>query len=122
MTVYYPYEKPRKDYLDFSKQALAAVGNKELVILAPDETVEGALPMVTGKTYKEVKSPSDIRDEGIYIWEDNKHDWVLNGLNRQHARMEMLFQITTDHTRHRTIRIAHIFPSQAPQKVGAKGP
>jgi len=110
MTVYYPYETPRKDYFGFTRQTLAAIGERDFTLLAPDEALEGAVPMVTGRTCKEISKPSDIRDEGIYVWEDAKSNWILNELNAKHFRMEMLHEVTTSRNPHRTIRAAHIYP------------
>ncbi len=107
--IYYPYEKPRKDYLSFSRQALVVAGNKEIVVLAPDEILEGVLPMITGKVCKVVNSPSDINKEGIYIWADRR-DQVLKELIRQHAKVEILYERQVDHFGNKTARLAHIVP------------
>ena len=109
MMVYYPFEKPYKDYLSFARQALVAAGNHEITILAPDEVFEGVLPMVSGKYYKEVATPEDIKEAGVYIWPD-RGNTILGDL-QQHAKVEMLLERQLDHQGHKFARLAYVIPS-----------
>jgi hypothetical protein len=109
MIVYYPYEKPRKDYLSFARQALGVAGKREITILTLDETLEGVLPMITGKVFQEVAAPSDIRTDGVFIWADQR-DQILKELTR-HAKVEILFERQMDHQGHKISRLAHIIPT-----------
>jgi 4-amino-4-deoxy-L-arabinose transferase-like glycosyltransferase len=65
MSVYYPYLKPNRDYLQFTRNALAAAKGREIIILGNDEVIQGILPMLTGKTYQVVPFPADILKEGV---------------------------------------------------------
>jgi 4-amino-4-deoxy-L-arabinose transferase-like glycosyltransferase len=80
--VYFPYMMPKKDYLGFARQAVSVAGNNEIALLYPDESLEGVFPMVTGKTMRELSSPSDIRSEGVYLWAE-KGDTSIKALKRQ---------------------------------------
>ncbi|RLA97013.1 MAG: hypothetical protein DRG37_08840, partial [Deltaproteobacteria bacterium] len=80
-TVYFNYMKPKQDYLGFSKKALELAHGSSITILNPDETFEGVLPMLTGKTFKEEKSVSRIKEKGLFIWKDS-HDSTLGKLKK----------------------------------------
>jgi 4-amino-4-deoxy-L-arabinose transferase-like glycosyltransferase len=110
--VYFHYMKPSKDYLGFTHQALAMAGNREITLLDPDESLEGVFPLVTGKIYKEVASPSDIRDGGIYLWAD-RNDNIMEELNKQFM-VEVLFEKKLGQ---KTARLASIIPDAARKKL-----
>ena len=103
--VYYPYAKQDRDYLQFTKQALAVAGNKDVTILS-DESLEGVFAMVTGKNVNEVSSPSDIKSNGVYVWAD-KDDKVMNSLKRQ-AKVQILFEKKMNFSGRKTARVASI--------------
>ncbi len=88
--VYFQYLKPNKDYLGFTRQALVVAGDREIILLDPDESLEGVFPMVTGKIYREVASPADIRDEGLYLWSD-RNDSTKKELDKQY-RVKVLIK------------------------------
>jgi len=69
-TIYYSVMKEKRDYLGFTREALREAKGSEIIVLAPDEIFEGTLPMITGRTYRCVERPTDIRQEGLYIWAD----------------------------------------------------
>jgi hypothetical protein len=108
-TVYYHYMKPTKDYLGFSRQALAVAGEREITLLAPEEILKGVFPMITGKTFKVVVSPLDIRDQGVYFWAD-KGSRVMNALTQQQAKVEVLLEKEMDHKGREVARLALITP------------
>ena len=108
-TVYYQYMKPTKDYLGFSLQALAVAGEREITLLAPEEILKGVFPMITGKTFKVVVSPSDIRDPGVYFWAD-KENRVMNALTQQQTKVEVLLEKEMDHEGREVARLALLRP------------
>jgi len=81
--VYFQYMKPNKDYLGFARQVLAVAGDRQIILLNPDESLKGVFPMVTGKTYEVVAYPSDILREGLYLWSDWSGS-TMNQLNKQY--------------------------------------
>jgi hypothetical protein len=89
-TVYYSVLKEKKDYLGFTREALHEAKGSEIIVLAPDEIFEGTLPMITGRTYKCVERPADIRQEGLYIWADN-NDLFIREVE-QIAKVEMVLE------------------------------
>jgi 4-amino-4-deoxy-L-arabinose transferase-like glycosyltransferase len=89
-TVYYSAIKEKRDYLRFTRDALHEARGSEIIVLAPDEIFEGTLPMITGRTYKWVGKPADIRQEGLYIWAD-KNDLFIREVERI-ARVEMVLE------------------------------
>jgi 4-amino-4-deoxy-L-arabinose transferase-like glycosyltransferase len=107
-TVYFHYMMPKKDYLGFARQAVAVAGNNEITMLYPDETLEGAFPMVTGQTMKVLSSPSDIRNEGVYLWAEKK-DTFIKALTRQ-FKVDVLLE---NEIGDKTLRIARIIPGTA---------
>jgi hypothetical protein len=70
MTVYYSAMKEKRDYLGFTREALSMAKGSEIMVLAPDETFEGTLPMITGRTYRYAEKRANIKQEGLYIWAD----------------------------------------------------
>jgi 4-amino-4-deoxy-L-arabinose transferase-like glycosyltransferase len=74
--VYYSVMKEKRDYLGFTREALREAKGSEIIVLAPDEIFEGTLPMITGRTYKCVKRPADIRQKGLYIWADKNKTFI----------------------------------------------
>jgi hypothetical protein len=46
--------------------------------------------MITGRTYKWVARPADIRQEGLYIWAD-KNDIFIREV-KQMAKVEMVLE------------------------------
>ena len=104
-TVYFHYMMPKKDYLGFARRAVAAAGSNEITLLHPDETLEGAFPMVTGKTMKVLSSPAVIRSEGVYLWA-KKEDTFIKALNRQ-VRVDVLLE---NKIGDKILRIARIVP------------
>jgi 4-amino-4-deoxy-L-arabinose transferase-like glycosyltransferase len=89
-TVYYSVMKEKRDYLGFTRDALHEARGSEIIVLAPDEIFEGTLPMITGRTYKWVERPADIRQEGLYIWAD-KNDLFIREVERI-AKVEMVLE------------------------------
>lgn len=89
-TVYYSVMKEKRDYLGFTRDALHEASGSEIIVLAPDEIFEGTLPMITGRTYKCVARPADIRQEGLYIWAD-KNDIFIREVE-QNAKVEMVLE------------------------------
>jgi len=89
-TVYYSVMKEKRDYLRFTRDALHEARGSEIIVLAPDEIFEGTLPMITGRTYKWVARPADIRQEGFYIWAD-KNDLFIREVE-QIAKVEMVLE------------------------------
>jgi 4-amino-4-deoxy-L-arabinose transferase-like glycosyltransferase len=89
-TVYYSVMKEKRDYLGFTREALREAKGSEIIVLAPDEIFEGTLPMITGRTYKCVERPADIRQEGLYIWAD-KNDIFIREVE-QIAKVEMVLE------------------------------
>jgi hypothetical protein len=89
-TIYYDYMKPRQDFLGFTRKALSAAQGSDIVILSPDEIFEGVLPMLTGKTFKEVVHPKDIKEGGIFIWAE-RHNAVLNAF-KERARVDIILE------------------------------
>jgi 4-amino-4-deoxy-L-arabinose transferase-like glycosyltransferase len=89
-TVYYSVMKEKRDYLGFTREALRKARGSEIIVLAPDEIFEGTLPMITGRTYKCVVRPADIRQEGLYIWAD-KNDIFIREVE-QIAKVEMVLE------------------------------
>jgi hypothetical protein len=89
-TLYYSAMKEKRDYLGFTRGALERAGGSEIILLAPDEIFEGTLPMITGRTYKWVARPSDIRQEGLYIWAD-KNDVFIREVE-QIAKVKMVLE------------------------------
>jgi 4-amino-4-deoxy-L-arabinose transferase-like glycosyltransferase len=110
-TVYYQYMKPNKDFLDFTQRAVVAAGDKEITMISPPETLRGVLSLVTGKINKVVHSPSDLKSEGVYIWDD-KDNRILNVLKKQ-FKVEMLLEKKLDNKGAKTTRIAYIIPISA---------
>jgi hypothetical protein len=90
MTVYYSAMKEKRDYLGFTREALHNARGSEIIVLVPNEIFEGTLPMVTGKTYKWVRRPVNIRQEGLYIWTDND-DIVIRKV-MEIANVEMVLE------------------------------
>jgi len=60
----------------------------EIIVLAPDEIFEGTLPVVTGRTYKVMARPADVRREGLYVWAD-KDDIIIREVERI-AKVEVI--------------------------------
>jgi hypothetical protein len=89
-TVYYSVMKEKKDYLGFTREALREAKGSEIIVLAPDEIFEGTLPLITGRTYKSVARPADIRQEGLYIWAD-KNDMFMGEVEKI-AKVEMVLE------------------------------
>jgi 4-amino-4-deoxy-L-arabinose transferase-like glycosyltransferase len=89
-TVYFSVMKEQRDYLGFTKEALSMAKGSEIMVLAPDEIFEGTLPMITGRTYKCVARPADIRQEGLYIWAGKKDMFIREV--EQIARVEMVLE------------------------------
>jgi 4-amino-4-deoxy-L-arabinose transferase-like glycosyltransferase len=108
-TVYFQYMKPTKDYLGFSLQALAVAGEREITLLAPEEILKGVFPMITGKTFKVVVSPLDIRDRGVYFWAD-KENRIMNSLTQQQVKVDVLLEKEMDHKGREVARLALITP------------
>jgi hypothetical protein len=106
--VYFPYMMPKKDYLSFARQAVTVAGKNEIIILYPDETLEGVFPVVTGRRMKELSSPSDIRNEGVYLWAE-KEDTSIKALTL-HFKVDVLLE---DKIGDKTFRIARIVPGKA---------
>jgi hypothetical protein len=108
MTVYYQYLKPNRDYIQFTRDALAGAKGRDITILGADEVLQGTLPMLTGKTYKVVPSYTDILPEGVYIWADRK-DKVLRQVSR-HADLKILHERRMDIDGNRVTRLVYIVP------------
>jgi 4-amino-4-deoxy-L-arabinose transferase-like glycosyltransferase len=89
-TVYYSVMKEKRDYLGFTREALQKARGSEIIVLAPDEIFEGTLPMITGRKYKCVGRPADIKQEGLYIWAD-KNDIFIREVE-QIAKVEMVLE------------------------------
>ena len=89
-TVYYSVMKEKRDYLGFTREALQKARGSEIIVLAPDEIFEGVLPLITGRTYKWVARPADIRQEGLYIWAD-KNDIFIREVE-QNAKVQMVLE------------------------------
>jgi 4-amino-4-deoxy-L-arabinose transferase-like glycosyltransferase len=89
-TTYYSVTKERKDYLGFTREALQKARGSEIIVLAPDEIFEGTLPMITGRTYKCVERPADIKQEGLYIWADNRDIFIREV--EKIAKVEMVLE------------------------------
>lgn len=89
-TVYYSAMKEKRDYLGFTRDALPKAEGSEIIVLAPDEIFEGTLPLITGRTYKCVRRPADIRQEGLYIWAD-KNDIFIREVEKI-AKVEMVLE------------------------------
>ena len=68
--LYYNVNQEKRDYLDFTKEALHRANGSEIIVLMPDEIFEGTLPMITGKTYRVLGTHVDIREGGLYVWAD----------------------------------------------------
>jgi 4-amino-4-deoxy-L-arabinose transferase-like glycosyltransferase len=90
MTVYYSAMKEKRDYLGFTREALQNARGSEIIVLVPNETFEGTLPMITGKTYKWVRRPVNIRQEGLYIWTD-QDDIIIRKVT-EIANVEMVLE------------------------------
>lgn len=88
--VYYSVMKEKRDYLGFTREALHEAKGSEIIVLAPDEIFEGVLPLITGRTYKCVERPADIRQEGLYIWADNNGIFIREV--EQIAKVEMVLE------------------------------
>jgi 4-amino-4-deoxy-L-arabinose transferase-like glycosyltransferase len=108
MSLYYPYLKPDRDYIQFTRKALAAAGGREITLLTGDEVMQGILPMLTGKTYQVVPSPSDILKEGLYIWADRRGK-VLKEVS-SHAEVKILYESRMDLSGDRVTRLVHVTP------------
>jgi len=89
-TVYYSVMKEKRDYLGFTREALQKARGSEIIVLARDEIFEGVLPLITGRKYKWVERPADIRQEGLYIWAE-KNDMFIREVERI-ARVEMVLE------------------------------
>jgi hypothetical protein len=74
--------------------------------------LEGVFPMVTGKVYKEVASPTDIRDEGLYLWSD-RSDSTKKELDKQY-RVKVLIKKKLGE---KTAQLAFIVPDAAGKKL-----
>ncbi len=109
--VYFHYMKPRQDYMVFSKNALAKAGDSSVSIINPDETFEGMLPMLAGKTFREVHIPLSIKQKGLFIWKDS-HDSILNALKKsKDIKVRVLLEQKIGRS---TGRFALITPLNAP--------
>jgi len=86
--VWYSVMKEKRDYLGFTKEALSMAMGSEIIVLAPDEIFEGTLPVVTGRTYKVMARPADVRREGLYVWAD-KDDIIIREVERI-AKVEVI--------------------------------
>jgi len=73
MTLYYNVKKEKRDYLEFTREAVHRAGGSEITVLMPDEIFEGTLPMITGRAYRVLATHADIRGNGLYLWAD-KHN------------------------------------------------
>jgi 4-amino-4-deoxy-L-arabinose transferase-like glycosyltransferase len=89
-TLYYSAMKEKRDYLGFTRKALDRAGGSEIIIAVREEIFEGTLPMVTGKTYRYVRRPRDIREGGLYIWSD-KQDVALREMEKI-AKVEIVLE------------------------------
>jgi hypothetical protein len=89
-TLYYSAMKEKRDYLEFTRNALHKARGSEIIVLAQQEIFEGTLPMITGRTYKWVARPADIRQEGLYIWAD-KSDILMREIE-QNAKVEIVLE------------------------------
>jgi hypothetical protein len=81
MTLYYNVNKEKRDYLEFTRQAVHRAMGSEIVILMPDEIFEGLLPMVTGRAYRVLGRYAEIREKELYIWAD-KHNQGIEGVEK----------------------------------------
>jgi hypothetical protein len=90
MTVYYSAMKEKRDYLGFTREALSTAKGSEIMVLAPDETFEGTLPMITGGTYRYAEKRANIKQEGLYIWAD-KDDIFIRKVE-QVANVEIVLE------------------------------
>ncbi len=106
-TLYYSAMKEERDYLGFTRDAVHKAGGSEIIIAMYDEIFAGTLPMVTGRTYRYMERPSDIREEGLYIWAD-KRDFVMREIGKI-ANMEIVLEKKIGI---RTARLAFIKPRE----------
>jgi len=104
-TIYFRFRKPRKDYLQFTRDAVSMAAGEEISILAPDEIFDGLLPMVTGRIHPEVKSPDQVTTAGLYVWADS-HGRILQELHST-AAVSVLLSRETGHYR---VLLARIQP------------
>jgi 4-amino-4-deoxy-L-arabinose transferase-like glycosyltransferase len=107
-SVYYQYLKPERDFLDFTRKAVAAAGSNDIILLAPEEILRGVVSMTTGKIHKVAASPSEIKDKGWYIWTE-RGDKMLKILNRQ-FKVRLIYEKTMNKRHHEMARIAFIEP------------
>ncbi len=115
MTVYYQYDKPIMDFLSFTRQAVAAANGREIILLSPEETMDGVFPFVSGKNYRMVESPADIKQSGLYAWYDRK-DAILNEVKKQNAKIDMLIESRKDYNKKKFARLAYITPANGSGK------
>jgi 4-amino-4-deoxy-L-arabinose transferase-like glycosyltransferase len=115
LTVYYEYDKPTMDFLSFTREAVAKAGNQEIILLNPEETMDGVFPFVSGRNYRVVETAKDIRQPGLYAWYDRK-DAVLNDVKKQNCKIDMLIESRKDYHKKKFARLAYITPSGDPGK------
>jgi 4-amino-4-deoxy-L-arabinose transferase-like glycosyltransferase len=89
-TVYYAAMKEKRDYLEFTRNALHQAKGSEIIVLMPDEIFEGILPMLTGKTYRCVSRTADVREEGLYIWAEKK-DTIIRDIEKT-AKVDIILE------------------------------
>ena len=70
--LYFTYRTPRKDYLAFAEDAVRIADTEEIVIIHPDEILDGVLPMVSGRHYRTIGTPEEVREPGLYAWADSR--------------------------------------------------
>jgi 4-amino-4-deoxy-L-arabinose transferase-like glycosyltransferase len=109
MTVYYQYDRPTMDFLSFTRQAVATAGDREIILLCPEETMDGVFPFVSGKNYRMVEKAADIKQAGLYAWYDRK-DAILNEVKKQNAKVDMLIESKKDYHKKKFARLAYITP------------
>jgi predicted Rdx family selenoprotein len=103
--LYYNVKKEKRDYLGFTREALHQAMGSEIIILMPDEIFEGTLPMITGKTYRVLRTHADIREDGLYIWADKNDKGIQEA--KKIGKVDMLLEKNIGE---RNARLAFIKP------------
>jgi len=104
-TLYYDVKKEKRDYLGFTKEALRCAMGSEIVIVMPDEIFEGTLPMMTGRTYKVLRTHGDIREDGLYLWAEKRDQGIQEA--KKMGKVDMLLEKKIGE---RNVRLAFIKP------------
>jgi hypothetical protein len=116
-TVYFSYMKPQEDYLEMARQVVARAEGQEIIILAGNETLEGVLPLITGRKYVTMDSPDQVKYPGLYVWLD-KDERIMKSLTN-HADIQILYSRKLDLWGRKSLSLARV--TDMVQREGKKG-